>query len=137
MNQQMMLQTRETSRQALQTVLVEPDVAFVILARNEEGILGETLLDLSTYLTANEAVHVVADHCDDSTAAVARQADVEVWERNGDQPSGKGAALGWWLEQTGDQPPEQIIVVLDADSRVSPDFPDALRAAFGEDTRVL
>ncbi|MBN1266773.1 MAG: glycosyltransferase [Anaerolineales bacterium] len=114
-----------------------PDIVFVILARNEAGILAETLLDLQTYLGRFESIHIVADNCEDETAQIAGQAGVVVWEREGGNASGKGAALGWWLEQTADQDPDQIVVVLDADSRLTAEFIPGLYRWFADGVQAL
>ncbi len=129
--------TTDLAAETLQAAVLEPDVAFVILARDEADILEETILDLQTYLTRDEVIHIVADACQDRTAEVARDAGAVVWERNGGRISGKGAALGWWLRQTADQDPDQVIVVLDADSRLTPDFASGLRTRFIQNIQAL
>ncbi len=59
---------------------------------------------------------MIADHCTDTTAEIARLAGANVAQRT-DGPPGKGAALAWYLEQhplTADE----ALVVFDADNRV-------------------
>jgi cellulose synthase/poly-beta-1,6-N-acetylglucosamine synthase-like glycosyltransferase len=129
--------TTDLAAETLQAAVLEPDVAFVILARDEADILEETILDLQTYLARDEVIHVVADACQDRTAEVARDAGAVVWERNADRISGKGAALGWWMRQTADQDPDQVIVVLDADSRLTPDFAAGMRRRFTKNILAL
>jgi len=99
------------------------DIAVVILARNEEAVLGKTLERLSPLINKRENIHVVADHCIDATADIARRAGVSVHIRTQGGPDGKGPALRWWLNRTHDKStPFQVVVVLDADSFVATNF---------------
>jgi len=129
--------SQELHQIPLQAQVVTPEVVFVILARDEAGILADTLLDLQTYLPDGERIHVVADNCLDETAQIGREAGVVVWERSEEKASGKGAALGWWLRQTADQDPDQVVVILDADSRLTPDFVPGLYRWFTEGVEVV
>jgi hypothetical protein len=58
----------------------------------------------------------LADRCTDDTAGVARRAGASVAERL-DGPTGKGAALAWYLDQHPLEADESL-VVFDADNRV-------------------
>ena len=101
----------------------ETDIAVVILARNEEAVLGKTLERLSPLINKPESIHVVADHCIDATAELARRAGVSVHIRTQGGPTGKGPALRWWLNRTQEKSaPSQVVVVLDADSFVATNF---------------
>ena len=101
----------------------EADIAVVILARNEEAVLGKTLERLSPLIKKSENIHVVADHCIDATADIARRAGVSVHIRTQGGPDGKGPALRWWLNRTHEKStPSQVVVVLDADSFVATNF---------------
>jgi len=101
----------------------EADIAVVILARNEEAVLGKTLERLSPLINNPENIHVVADHCIDATADIARRAGVSVHIRTQGGPAGKGPALRWWLNRTQEKSaPSQVVVVLDADSFVATNF---------------
>jgi cellulose synthase/poly-beta-1,6-N-acetylglucosamine synthase-like glycosyltransferase len=101
----------------------EADIAVVILARNEEAVLGKTLERLSPLINNSENIHVVADHCIDATADIARRAGVTVHIRTQGGPAGKGPALRWWLNRTQEKStPSQVVIVLDADSFVATNF---------------
>jgi cellulose synthase/poly-beta-1,6-N-acetylglucosamine synthase-like glycosyltransferase len=63
---------------------------------------------------------VLADRCTDQTAAKARAAGADVWER-AEGSDGKGAVLRWFLE-TQPLAAEEALVVVDADNRVPTDF---------------
>jgi cellulose synthase/poly-beta-1,6-N-acetylglucosamine synthase-like glycosyltransferase len=76
-------------------------------------------------------VHVVADHCEDGTARVARAAGAIVHERQSGPRGRKGYALEWLLRRLLDHPAHyDAIVVFDADSRVAPQFLDVINRAF-------
>ncbi len=116
----------------------EEAIHVVILARNEASIIGGTLLALSIGFGPMDKVHVVADHCRDSTAHIAAKAGANTYVRKDGGPAGKGQALRWWLEQTSQEAsPEDIIVVLDADSLVAPNFFDTIRKRMSEGQKVI
>jgi cellulose synthase/poly-beta-1,6-N-acetylglucosamine synthase-like glycosyltransferase len=100
-------------------------IAVLIPAHNEEMVIGRLLQSLSVVRYPPEArsVLVAADNCTDETAALARAAGAQVFERFDDSAPGKGFAIHWLLEQIwqGGHPYEAY-VVLDADSLVEPDF---------------
>ncbi len=104
-----------------------PSLRFAVAlpAHNEEGVIGATVARLlhSDYPRDCFDVHVVADYCNDGTAAKARDAGAVVHERR-DGPQGrKGYALAWLLERLlRDATRYEAFVIFDADSRVAPDF---------------
>jgi cellulose synthase/poly-beta-1,6-N-acetylglucosamine synthase-like glycosyltransferase len=55
-------------------------IALLILAHNEAGIIGETSAALIQELEPGDDLFVVADHCRDATADIARQAGARVLE---------------------------------------------------------
>jgi cellulose synthase/poly-beta-1,6-N-acetylglucosamine synthase-like glycosyltransferase len=99
--------------------------AIAIPAHNEAMVIGATVARLRQMDYPPELfdVHVVADHCDDDTASVARVAGAFAHERQ-DGPRGrKGFALEWLLNRILDDAKNyDAIVVFDADSQVMPDF---------------
>ncbi|HEU5369279.1 MAG TPA: glycosyltransferase family 2 protein, partial [Ktedonobacterales bacterium] len=99
--------------------------ALLIPAHNEEAVLGDLLASLRQldYPPALMDVQVVADNCTDATAAIAREAEVFVHERQDASEIGKGYALRWLLKQVqtlGRQ--YDAYVVIDADTALSPNF---------------
>jgi cellulose synthase/poly-beta-1,6-N-acetylglucosamine synthase-like glycosyltransferase len=113
-------------RPALGTDRTYP-VDVVILARDEETILHRTISNLLPLLQPGDRLNVVADHCRDQTALVAKQLGATVYRRSGGL-AGKGRALGWWLERTRDFQPRAGVIVFDADSRTSSPALQALRS---------
>jgi len=107
--------------------------ALVIPAHDEAAVLAATLRDLERLRYPRSAwqVFVIADACTDETAAVARRAGAVCLEKPGVRPQGKGPALQWFWERHGDRLQSfDVVVVLDADSRVEPSFLTALADAF-------
>jgi cellulose synthase/poly-beta-1,6-N-acetylglucosamine synthase-like glycosyltransferase len=131
----------------------EPTTRFAIAipAHDEEAVMERTVaaLHLMDYPERMYTVHVVADHCTDDTAAVARAAGATVQVRDDGPRSGKGAALQWLFarilapaprlrditktvvtasphgssgEEDSAAAQPDAVVVFDADTRVSPDF---------------
>jgi cellulose synthase/poly-beta-1,6-N-acetylglucosamine synthase-like glycosyltransferase len=105
-------------------------LAVLIAAHNEAAVLGGALAALArqTHPASAFDVFVVADHCTDATAEVARRAGATVLERQGGGTRTKGAALrDLWatvrpLGHAG-------VVVLDADNHATPTLLSALSDA--------
>jgi len=123
-----------------------PDRRFLILtpAHDEEKLLPELLDSLAALDYPGELyqVHVVADNCTDRTAELARERGASVHERTDPDLRGKGYALNWLLERLrpqlamrGDQ--ELALVILDADSLVSPGFLTVMDARLARGERAI
>lgn len=108
--------------------------AVTIPAHNEESVITDTVSRLRQldYPAELFQVHVVADHCSDRTAELARDAGAVVHERNEGPRSGKGAALSWLFGRVLTDPELDAVVVFDGDTRVASDF---LRVMDGRLTR--
>jgi 1,2-diacylglycerol 3-beta-glucosyltransferase len=116
--------TRSASQPDLRDRLPTSRFVIVIPAHNEASVIGATvsrLLDLD-YPSHLFSVHIVADHCSDTTAEAARRAGAIVHERNEGPRSGKGAALSWLFHRMLDTEPCDAVVIFDADTRVDPEF---------------
>jgi 1,2-diacylglycerol 3-beta-glucosyltransferase len=105
---------------------VVPTTRFVavIPAHDERlGIAGTVESLLATdYPARLRRVLVVADNCTDDTADRARQAGAEVLVRDDDTKRGKGYALAAAFERVLEQGGTDAVVVVDADTRVSPNL---------------
>lgn len=93
-------------------------VSIVIPARNEEETIGAVLSGLEGFIAGCNKYKfetiVVADHCTDNTAGIARFCGAAVL--NNELPAGKGNALRYgFRNSTGD-----IIVMLDSDGSHRP-----------------
>jgi len=103
-------------------------VALVILAHNESSVIGKTVDYAHKALSSGDRLFVVADHCTDDTEIIARAAGAKVIVRCGEEPDGKGAALAWFVAEYWRSLGEYSrLVVLDADSRIKPDFLDRVK----------
>jgi cellulose synthase/poly-beta-1,6-N-acetylglucosamine synthase-like glycosyltransferase len=100
-------------------------VAVLVPAHNEAAGIQATLQDLKRQLHENDRLVVIADNCSDNTSAVAAALGAEVIERDEPNKIGKGYALEYGLNYLTLQPPE-ILIVIDADCRVSNDAVDHL-----------
>jgi len=97
---------------------------IVIPAHNEAHVIEATVQRLQAldYPADLFSIHIIADHCSDDTAEVARRAGAIVHERNEVPRSGKGAALFWLFKRILDNDQCDAVVVFDADTRVDPVF---------------
>lgn len=113
---------------------------FLIPAHNEERLLPGTLDSLNEVDYPKELfeLHVVADNCTDQTAAVAAQKGAQVHERFNQELRGKGYALQWLLERLwADNIPHDAIVILDADTVVSPNFLKVMDSRVRQGQRLI
>lgn len=108
-----------------QAMAPQPRVDVLVPAHNEATGIGATLKTLLPQLTAQNRLVVIADNCDDETAAVARAVGATVIERHEPDRRGKGYALDYGLQFIAADPPE-VVVVLDADCVVHPGTIDRL-----------
>lgn len=100
-----------------------PRLAVMVAAHNEAAVIGGAVTSLmqQRYPRGGFDVFVVADNCQDQTAALARRAGATVYERFTDGPSTKGQALSWmwgYVRQFG----YGGVVVLDADNQAEETF---------------
>jgi cellulose synthase/poly-beta-1,6-N-acetylglucosamine synthase-like glycosyltransferase len=109
---------------------------FLVLvpAHNEEAGLAPTLHSLQNIDYPRDATRivVVADRCEDGTAAVARRCGVDCLERR-DGPAGKGSAIAWAIDRLRQEGAEfDALAIVDADTVADP----RLLAAFDRSLRA-
>ncbi len=119
-----------------------PPHRFLILipAHNEERLLPSVLENLSQldYPRSQYEIHVVADNCTDQTATVARQGGAIAHERSDLTQRGKGFALEWLLKRIWEAKiPHTALVILDADTVVSPNFLRVMSARLSTGEQVI
>ncbi|PDW02738.1 glycosyltransferase family 2 protein [Candidatus Viridilinea mediisalina] len=119
-----------------------PSHRFIIMvpAHNEERLLPQLLQNLQAldYPPELYRVHVVADNCEDGTAELGRAGGAVVHERSDANLRGKGYALEWLLERIwASNEPHDAIVILDADSVVSPNFLRIMDTRLARGERVI
>lgn len=103
---------------------------FVVPSHNEALGIARTVTNLFAvaYPAALRRVLVVADNCNDATATNAREAGAEVLERANAELRGKGYALSYAFEKLLAEGTTDAVVVVDADTVVSPNLLDAYAA---------
>lgn len=114
--------------------------AVLVPAHDEADVIDATLRSVRSidYPRSMVSVHVVADNCGDDTAAIARRHDVAVHEREAPEAPGKGPALSWLMDRLDAQGERHdAVVILDADSVVSPNFLRVMDARLAAGDRIV
>jgi cellulose synthase/poly-beta-1,6-N-acetylglucosamine synthase-like glycosyltransferase len=94
-------------------------IGVVIPAHNEQAGIAETVAAVKAQLLETDRVLVVADNCNDETAAKARPAGAIAIERSDAARCGKGYALQFGVDHMRGDPPATIVFI-DADCRPAP-----------------
>lgn len=95
-----------------------PSVSVLIPAHNEASVIERTLTSVTAQDHPDYEVIVIDDHSTDGTAALTETWPVRTLRLTGGGPSGKSEALNAGLAIARGQ----VIVVLDADARIAPEF---------------
>jgi cellulose synthase/poly-beta-1,6-N-acetylglucosamine synthase-like glycosyltransferase len=112
---------------------------LLIVARNEQSVIEQTLLQILPQIDADGSVTVavLADHCSDQTVPIAADMGVEVYLRCVGNP-GKAQALSWFVNEKKDALAKaDIIIILDADTLIDKEFCEKIRMAFGPGVDVV
>lgn len=99
--------------------LTADDIAVLIAAHNEELIIEHTIESVLTHVPASN-VHVISDGSLDRTAELARRCGVQVLELNPN--AGKAGALASGIHHFGLADRFSVVILLDADTRLSADY---------------
>jgi len=109
-----------STRQIVRKIsLAVNDVAVLIPAHNEAAVLGASL-DAIMELVPVRNIHVVSDGSTDDTPEIARRAGVHVHET--EKNVGKAGALKEAIDRFGLIDRYQVVLLLDADTRIQPDY---------------
>ncbi len=115
--------------------------AVLIAARNEEAVIGNLIESIKAQDYPGElvSVFVVADNCDDGTAAAASKAGATVFERFDKVHVGKGYALDYLLRRIELERGDVFdgYFVFDADNLLSPGYITAMNRQFSDGHRVV
>ena len=95
-----------------------PKTAILIPAHNEADQIELVVKTAKQQLQDSDRLIVIADHCQDDTAQIARNAGATVIERINEIDRGKGYALTCGLRYLEKNEPPEIVVFLDADCLV-------------------
>lgn len=103
---------------------------IIVPAHNEAAVITTVVSSLRRldWPTNRFRILVVADNCTDNTAQVARAAGADVLERYNPQLRGKGYALEFAFQVSMDEAWASAVVVVDADTEVSPNLLEAFAA---------
>jgi len=103
---------------------------IIIPAHNEEAGITEVIRSVMAidWPTGRFRVVVVADNCTDSTAEVAARSGANVLTRHDPELRGKGYALAYAFRDSRERGWADAVVIIDADSRVSPNLLEAMAA---------
>lgn len=99
--------------------------AVIVAAHNEEQVIGPLLENLKALNYPDELydIFVVADNCNDKTAAIAQAGGALVYERFNDHERGKGYAIEWIFQKLFNlERSYDAVAVFDADNLVHPNF---------------
>jgi len=113
-----------------------PSVAILMPAHNEALVLEETMQSIIPQLAPGDRLLIVADNCSDDTAKIATASGVEVIERFDLERRGKGYALDYGMRHLRSSAPE-VVIVIDADCRVSKGVIDRLARTCVEEGRPI
>ncbi len=112
-------------------------LSVVVPAHNEAADIADTVASLlaTDYPADRRRVVVVADNCTDNTAALAKQAGADVFERHNLDQRGKGYALEFAFQRLLTETETDAVIVVDADTVVSRNLLQACaaRLAAGEE----
>jgi cellulose synthase/poly-beta-1,6-N-acetylglucosamine synthase-like glycosyltransferase len=118
-----------------------PWITVVVPAADEASVVAGVASDLSAQVYGSGGANrfevvLVDDGSDDGTARSAQQAapDARILRREpGSRPRTKGAVLAWAADEMRGEMRGEIVAVLDADSRIAPDFLAAAVRAWQRD----
>jgi cellulose synthase/poly-beta-1,6-N-acetylglucosamine synthase-like glycosyltransferase len=114
--------------------------AVMIPAHDEETVIARTVRVLRAleYPDAMYDIFVIADHCKDRTAEVARQCGAICFEREEKPAGSKGAALAWGFRQVfALEKSYDAFVIFDADTQVPPFFLRVMNSYLVEGAGVI
>lgn len=111
--------------------------AILVSAYDEARLIAETVTTMGRldYPCDKVVLHVVADHCNDATAELAREAGAVVHEHLDPHPRGKGPALSWAFDRI--EPEVDVVVIVDADTLVDSQLLRSLDAYFAAGAAVV
>ena len=111
-------------------------LAIIVPAHNEEFLVARSVASLKAAADENTRILVVAHNCSDGTAAKASSAGGEALVYNDPAAKGKGFALRYGFEYALKSGADAVMVV-DADSIVTPNTVSAVQDAFSAGARVV
>ncbi len=111
-------------------------LAIIVPAHNEGALVRQTVASLRASAGPAESIVVIAHNCTDDTALHAADAGAQVLVYNDPDARGKGFALRFGFHHAIEQGADAVMVV-DADSTVTPNTMTAVQQAFARGARVI
>jgi cellulose synthase/poly-beta-1,6-N-acetylglucosamine synthase-like glycosyltransferase len=126
------------NRERVITPNAVPRIAVVIVAHDEERVIGASVRSLAAqrYPEDSFAVFVVADRCTDRTRELASAAGARVLSRT-DGPEGKAAAVAFGVGAVFSHEAFDAIAIFDADNTADPGFLRAVSLRLSGGARVV
>ena len=115
------------------TIPTPAQVAVIVAAHNEALVIGDTIRS-AVALVPLENIHVISDGSSDNTAEVARDAGAQVLELTPNR--GKAGALVAGIEHFELGTRFDVVLLLDADTRLSPNYLTTGLPSFADQTVV-
>lgn len=118
----------------------EKKFALLVAAHNEETVISSIIDSLKSLDYPKELfdIYVIADNCTDNTAKIAKEANVNVFERNVKDKRGKGYALEWMFNKIFAMDLNyDAIAIFDADNLVSKNFLKEMNGKLCEGYKVV
>jgi 1,2-diacylglycerol 3-beta-glucosyltransferase len=119
----------------------QPSNRFLILipAHNESSVIERTVKRLQAldYPLELFSIHIIADYCLDDTAQIAERAGAIVHNRCEGLRTGKGAALGWFIQHDLEKYSCDAVVIFDADTLVDAQFLQIMDARLANGDQVV
>jgi cellulose synthase/poly-beta-1,6-N-acetylglucosamine synthase-like glycosyltransferase len=128
-----------TSRRPAPEASKRGRVAVLVPAHNESSGIIATLASIQPQLQPGDQILVVADNCNDDTAAVARAHGAQVVERQDTSRRGKGYALDHGMKHLAQDTPDWVLIC-DADCELAVGSLDQLLStslSTGQPTQAL
>lgn len=112
---------------------------IIVPAHNEAAVIERVVTNLRKldWPADGFRILVVADNCTDATAALARAAGAEVLERQDKNRRGKGYALEYAFKVSKETGWAYAVVVIDADSEVSPNLLEAFSSRIEDGAKAI
>ncbi len=95
---------------------------MVVPAHNEAAGIARTIRSVHRQTLPPSSLTVIVDNCDDDTALIADRAGAEIFRTRGNTEKKAGALNQFLAERLGLLAPDDILLVMDADTRLAPGF---------------
>lgn len=116
-----------------------PFFDIIVPAHQEEAVITRTVSSLNQldWPASRRRILVVADNCTDATASLAEAAGALVLTRQNAQARGKGYALRFAMQRSATDGLADAVVVIDADSTVTPNLLQAYAARLAQGAQAI